>query len=145
LNNVLLDVETGKGVCVIDLDTVMPGSVLYDFGDMIRTFTSPVAEDEKLFEKAIVRVEIFEEICHGYLSVLSHKITQAEKKHFVLGAKYMILMIGLRFLTDYLQGDTYYKTQYSDHNLIRARNQFALLKDLERKENELNKIVTKYC
>lgn len=145
LNNVLLDDKSGQGVCVIDLDTVMPGSVLYDFGDMVRTFTSPVAEDEKQTEKAFVRVDVFEEICHGYLSVLANELTESEKNNLVLGAKYMILMIGLRFLTDYLQGDTYYKTKYSDHNLVRARNQFALLRNLESKEEELNLIVKKYC
>jgi len=145
LNNVLLDEKTGKGLCVIDLDTVMPGTVLYDFGDMIRTFTSPVAEDEKDTKKVILRVEIFEEICRGYLSVLTIDLTQFEKDNLVLGAKYMILMIGLRFLTDYLQGDTYYKTKYEDHNLVRARNQFALLRDLENKETELELIVKKYC
>jgi len=144
LNNVLLDEETGKGLCVIDLDTVMPGSVLFDFGDMIRTFTSPVAEDEKNTQKVVLRVEIFEEICRGYLNVIADHLTKAEKENLVLGAKYMILMIGLRFLTDYLQGDSYYKTTYSDHNLVRARNQFALLVDLENKEEELKLLVKKY-
>ncbi len=145
LNNVLLDDKTGQGVCVIDLDTVMPGSVLFDFGDMIRTFTSPVAEDEKDTQKVMLRMEIFEEICRGYLSVLANKLAKPEKENLVLGAKYMILMIGLRFLTDYLQGDTYYKTKYSDHNLVRARNQFFLLKDLENKEEELKLFVKKQC
>lgn len=144
LNNVLLDVNTGKGLCVIDLDTLMPGSVLFDFGDMVRTFTSPVAEDEKDAKKVEVRIEIFEEICRGYLSVLSNKLTQSEKENLLLGAKYMILMIGLRFLTDYIQGDTYYKTHYSDHNLVRARNQFALLINLEDKEKKLCSIIQKY-
>ncbi len=145
LNNVLLDDKSGKGVCVIDLDTVMPGSVLFDFGDMIRTFTSPVAEDEKDTQKVVLRVEIFEEICRGYLSVLANDLTRSEKDNLVLGAKYMILMIGLRFLTDYLQGDTYYKTKYADHNLVRANNQFALLSDLEIKEEELNRILKKHA
>lgn len=145
LNNVLLDEKTGKGLCVIDLDTVMPGSVLFDFGDMIRTFTSPVAEDEKDTQKVILRVEIFEEICRGYLSVIANKLTKSEKDNLVLGAKYMILMIGLRFLTDYLQGDSYYKITYSDHNLVRARNQFALLFDLENKEEELTWLLKKYA
>lgn len=145
LNNVLLDEKNGKGICVIDLDTVMPGSVLYDFGDMVRTFTSPLAEDDKELANVIVRTEIFEEICRGYLSVLAKELTSFEKENLLLGSKYMILMIGLRFLTDYLQGDTYYKTKYSDHNLVRARNQFALLKDLESKEEELDLIVKTYC
>ncbi len=144
LNNVLLDKKTGKGICVIDLDTLMPGLVLYDFGDMVRTFTSPVPEDEKDSSKVILRNEIFEALSKGYLSELSNVLTDTEKQHLITGAKYMILIIGLRFLTDYLENDVYFKTAYEDHNLVRARNQFALLKDLLNKEEELKSIITTY-
>lgn len=144
LNNVLLSKATGKGICVIDLDTLMPGLVLYDFGDMVRTFTSPVPEDEKDSSKVILRKEIFAALSKGYLSELSEVLTQVEKEQLINGAKYMILIIGLRFLTDYLENDVYFKTAYPDHNLVRARNQFALLKDLLRKEEELKKTISAY-
>ena len=144
LNNVLLDKDTGEGICVIDLDTLMPGLVLYDFGDMVRTFTSPVPEDEKDSSKVILRNEIFAALSKGYLSELSEILTETEKEQLITGAKYMILIIGLRFLTDYLENDVYFKTAYEDHNLVRARNQFALLKDLLSKEEELKSIITTY-
>ncbi len=144
LNNVLLDKNTGKGICVIDLDTLMPGLVLYDFGDMVRTFTSPVPEDEKDSSKVILRNEIFAALSEGYLSELSSDLTMVEKEQLMNGAKYMILMIGLRFLTDYLENDVYFKTAYEDHNLVRARNQFALLQDLSNKEKELKNIISTY-
>jgi Ser/Thr protein kinase RdoA (MazF antagonist) len=141
LNNVLLNKETGKGVCVIDLDTVMPGLVLYDYGDMVRSFTSPVAEDDKDISRVHLRLDIFEELTKGYLSQLSAVLTQTEKENLLLGAKYMTLIMGLRFLTDYIEGDVYYKTGYDDHNLVRAKNQFALYASLEERENELQKII----
>lgn len=144
LNNVLLSKATGKGICVIDLDTLMPGSVLYDFGDMVRTFTSPVPEDEKDSAKVILRKEIFAALSKGYLSELATVLTKVEKEQLINGAKYMILIIGLRFLTDYLEKDIYFKTAYPEHNLVRARNQFALLKDLMRNEEELKKIISAY-
>ncbi len=141
LNNALLHYQTGKGVCVIDLDTVMPGLVMYDYGDMVRSFTSPVPEDEKDISKVHLRKEIFEELTKGYLSVLSNVLTKTEKENLLLGAKYMTLIMGLRFLTDYIEGDVYYKTKYEDHNLVRAKNQFALLASLEGQEDELQKII----
>ncbi len=144
LNNVLLDQKTGKGICVIDLDTLMPGIVLYDFGDMVRTFTSPVAEDEKDVTKVVLREEILEALAKGYLSELSAFLTKPEKQYLLMGAKYMILIIGLRFLTDYLQNDVYFKTKYADHNLVRARNQFALLRNLVDNEARLNSIISKH-
>ena len=144
LNNVLLDAKTGEGICVIDLDTLMPGLVLYDFGDMARTFTSPVPEDEKDNSKVIFRKEVFSALSKGYLSELSEVLTKTEKEQLITGAKYMILIIGLRFLTDYLENDVYFKTAYNEHNLVRAKNQFALLEDLLRKEEELKKIISSY-
>lgn len=144
LNNVLLDASSGKGICVIDLDTLMPGLVLYDFGDMVRTFTSPVPEDEKDSTKVVLRKEIFAALSKGYLSELSTVLTTTEKEQLINGAKYMILIIGLRFLTDYLENDVYFKTAYNEHNLVRARNQFALLADLLKNEEDLKFIISKY-
>ena len=141
LNNVLLNAQTGKGVCVIDLDTVMPGLVMYDFGDMARSFASPVAEDDNDYSKVQFRKEIFESLTRGYLSVLSDILSTTEKENLLLGAKYMTLIMGLRFLTDYIEGDVYYKTNYDDHNLVRAKNQFALLKSIEDQEVELQEII----
>lgn len=144
LNNVLLDSKTGEGICVIDLDTLMPGLVLYDFGDMVRTFTSPVPEDEKDSTKVVLRKEIFAALSKGYLSELSTVLTTIEKKQLLNGAKYMILIIGIRFLTDYLENDVYFKTAYNEHNLVRARNQFALLADLLKNEKKLSNIIESY-
>jgi len=144
LNNVLLNAITSEGICVIDLDTLMPGLVLYDFGDMVRTFTSPVPEDEKDSSKVTLRKEVFSALSRGYLSELSNVLTKTEKEQLINGAKYMILIIGLRFLTDYLENDVYFKTAYDDHNLVRARNQFALLADLLKNEKELKSIIESY-
>ncbi len=141
LNNAMLSKQTGKGICVIDLDTVMPGLVLYDYGDMVRTFTSPVPEDEKDFSKVHLRKEIFEELTKGYLSELSAVLNAAEKENLLLGAKYMTLIMGLRFLTDFIEGDVYYKIKYDNHNLVRTKNQFALFASLESQEKELQKII----
>ena len=107
-------------------------------------FTSPVAEDEKDVTKVVLREEIFESLAKGYLSELSAFLTKPEKQYLLMGAKYMILIIGLRFLTDYLQNDVYFKTKYADHNLVRARNQFALLRNLVDNEARLNSIISKH-
>ncbi|MFN8259117.1 MAG: aminoglycoside phosphotransferase family protein [Bacteroidales bacterium] len=141
LNNALFDINTGKGICVIDLDTVMPGLLMYDYGDMVRTFTSPLAEDDTHFEKVKMRIEIFKQLTHGYMSELSNAIKKAEIENLVLGAKYMTLIMAVRFLTDYIEGDVYYKIKHPNHNIDRARNQFALLKSIENHEDELQKFI----
>ena len=145
LNNVLFENDSIKSICVVDLDTVMPGTVLYDYGDMVRTFTSPVEEDEPDPEKVVFREEIFEALTEGYLSELSDSLTKEEKEHLLFGAKIMLLMIGARFLTDFLEGDHYFKTARENHNLDRCRNQFILLRQLEEKETELQNIIMKYA
>ena len=144
LNNVLFDKEKAKYICVVDLDTVMPGSVLFDYGDMVRTFTSPVEEDEPDPEKVIFREDIFEALTQGYLSELKQSLKQGEKDHLLFGAKVMLLMIGVRFLTDFLEGDHYFKTARENHNLERCRNQFVLLKHLEKRESALQNIIKRY-
>ena len=144
INNVLLDAKSGKGICVIDLDTVMPGSVIYDFGDMVRTFTSPSPEDEADLTKVYVRLDIFEALVKGYLETAKAFIQPVEIEHLILGAKLITLIMGIRFLTDYLNGDVYYKIRYPEQNLRRARNQFHLVKDLIAKESQMQSIIAKY-
>ncbi len=144
LNNVLFRDDVVSPICVVDLDTVMPGTVLYDYGDMVRTFTSPVEEDEPDSSKVIFRVDIFEGLTDGYLSELKYSLTDCEKENLLFGAKVMLLMIGVRFLTDFLEGDHYFKISRGNHNLDRCKNQFVLLKQLEEKENELQGIIRRY-
>lgn len=141
LSNVLLDADTGEGLCVIDLDTLMPGTLLYDFGDMVRTFTSPVPEDEQEVSKVKLQLDIFKFLCMGYLPEMKKLLVPKEKELLLIGAKHMTFIMGIRFLTDYLMGDVYYKTKFPTHNLIRARNQFTLLKSIEAQEIEMQKII----
>jgi len=141
INNVLLDKITGKGICVIDLDTVMPGTLVYDFGDMVRTFVSPVEEDEPDLSKVDLRMDIFQSMCQGYLAEVANILTATEKSLLIDGAKLMTLIMAVRFLTDFLEGDIYYKTGRKEHNLDRCRNQLHLLHLIIKKENELNRVI----
>lgn len=144
LNNVMIDKETGKGICIIDLDTVMPGSALYDFGDSIRFGASTAKEDEKDLSKVSCSMELFEAYTKGFLEGTKGSLTKEEIKLLPMGAKVMTLECGIRFLTDYLQGDTYFKTAYDTHNLDRCRTQFKLVKDMEEKWDEMQQIVAQY-
>lgn len=144
LNNVLLDKATGDGLCVVDLDTVMPGSMLYDFGDSIRFGASSAAEDETDLSKVFVRLDMFEAYTEGFIKGLDGAVTNEEIAAFPLSAYIITLETGIRFLTDYLNGDTYFRIHRPDHNLDRARNQFKLVADMETKMDEMNKIVAKY-
>lgn len=144
LNNVLLDAETGKPMAVIDLDTVMPGSSLYDFGDSIRFGTNPVAEDEKDLSKVYCDVSLFEQYTKGYLEACGDSLTKAEKELLPYGAYLMTFECGMRFLADYLNGDTYFKIHYPEQNLDRCRTQFKLAADILAKMDELSAIVAKY-
>jgi len=141
LNNILIDNATGKAQCVIDLDTVMPGAAAYDFGDSIRFGASTGAEDETDLSKISVDVHLFEVFAKGYLSTANKFLTPAEKDSLVTGAYLMTLECGVRFLTDYLNGDVYFKIHRENHNLDRCRTQFKLVADMEEKEAELRKIV----
>lgn len=143
-NNVLLDVETGEAMCVVDLDTVMPGLVLYDFGDMVRTTTSRTAEDEIYLERVELELPMFDALTRGYLEATRDFLTPAEKKLLVLAGKLLTFTIGLRFLTDYLLGDTYFRIHREDHNLDRCRKQFRLIQSMNEREAEMQKIVEKY-
>ncbi|MGN1001434.1 MAG: phosphotransferase enzyme family protein [Oscillospiraceae bacterium] len=140
LNNVMLDAETKKALCVIDLDTIMPGLSLYDFGDSIRFGASTAAEDEKDLSKVRVDLELFRIYTRGYLTACPG-LTEQEKKMMPMGAKLMTLECGVRFLTDYLDGDHYFATKYDTHNLDRCRTQFKLVADMESKWADMAKIV----
>ena len=144
LNNIMLDASTGKPLAVIDLDTVMPGSLLYDFGDAIRFGASSAAEDELDLDKVFVKVEMFDAFAKGYIRGLGDSVTETEIKMLPVGAYLITLENGMRFLTDYIDGDTYFRTEYPEHNLDRARNQFKLVIDMEAKESVLNETVKKY-
>lgn len=144
LNNIMMDDETGEGICVIDLDTVMPGSVLYDYGDAIRFGASSAAEDETDLDKVYVRTDLFDAFTGGFIEGLGGSLTEAELRALPMGAWMMTFEVGIRFLADYLNGDVYFRTHYPTHNLDRARNQFKLVADMETKMGELEAIVEKY-
>ncbi|HUF60838.1 MAG TPA: aminoglycoside phosphotransferase family protein [Verrucomicrobiales bacterium] len=141
LNNVLIDDATEEGICVIDLDTVMPGSVLYDFGDMIRTVTNPALEDERDLSKVCMRMNMFRALLEGYWSTAGGFLNETEREHLAFSGKLLALIIGARFLTDYLQGDTYFKVHRRGQNLDRARSQFRLVKSIEEQEEEMRGVV----
>lgn len=144
LNNILIDKATGKPICIIDLDTVMPGSVLFDFGDAIRFGASSAAEDEKDLSAVFMREDMFEAFAGGFIGGLEESLTDTEILELPMGALVITLETGIRFLTDYLDGDTYFRTHYPEHNLDRARNQFKLVADMEEKMPEMLKTVKKY-
>jgi Ser/Thr protein kinase RdoA (MazF antagonist) len=131
LNNVLLDNETQEGICVIDLDTVMPGSALYDFGDLVRTSTSPAAEDEVDLSKVRMQLPMFEALVRGYLASAGGFLTPRERALLPFAGKLITFEIGLRFLTDWLEGDVYFKVKRPRHNLDRLRTQFKLVESIE--------------
>lgn len=141
LNNILFDEQTGKGLCILDLDTVMPGLSVFDFGDAIRFGANRAAEDEKDLEKVSLDPELYRFYVKGFLEGCKGSLTEGEIGLLPMGAKDMTLECGMRFLTDYLKGDVYFKIHYPEHNLDRARNQFALVADMERKWQEMCGIV----
>ena len=140
-NNVLLDDATGESLCVVDLDTVMPGLALYDFGDMVRTTTSPAAEDEQDLSKVAMQFPLFEALVRGYLSAAGEFLTETEKKFLAFSGKLITFEIGIRFLADYLAGDTYFKIHREGHNLDRCRTQFKLVESIELQEEKMNRLV----
>jgi hypothetical protein len=140
-NNVMLDDATGEGICVIDLDTVMPGLALYDFGDMVRTTTSPAKEDERDLSKVTMQCPMFEALVRGYLATAAEFLTPAEKKFLPFSGKLITFEIGIRFLTDFLAGDVYFKVHREGHNLDRCRTQFKLVESIEQQETAMNKLV----
>ena len=145
LNNVLMDKNTKKGICAVDLDTVMPGLSLYDFGDAIRFGANTAAEDEKDLSKVWMEESLFEAYAKGYLQEAGSSLTDKEIELLPAGAKLMTFECGIRFLTDYLQGDTYFKIHRENHNLDRCRTQFKLVSDMEKKWDAMHAIVKKYA
>ena len=142
LNNVLLDKKTRKSLCVLDLDTVMPGLSLYDFGDSIRFGAAPAAEDEKDVSKMGLDLHLFEVYTRGYIEACP-SLTPLEIEMLPMGARVITLELAVRFLTDYLDGDRYFGTQYPEHNLVRTRAQLKLVEDMESKWDQMNAIVSK--
>ena len=141
LNNVMFDASTGEALCVVDLDTVMPGLALYDFGDMVRTATSPTAEDEQELARVAMRFSLFEALVRGYLTSASEFLTAAEKEHLPCCGKVIAFEQGIRFLNDYLRGDVYYKVTRPAQNLDRCRTQFKLVESIEQQQREMERLV----
>ena len=140
INNVLMDEKSDEGMCVIDLDTCMPGCALYDFGDMVRSATNTTAEDDPDLTHVSCNRDVFETLVRGYLGAADF-LTPVERAHMVLSGRLMTLECGLRFLTDHLQGDTYFKIHRKAQNLDRCRTQFALAKSIEDQDDDLQRIV----
>jgi aminoglycoside phosphotransferase (APT) family kinase protein len=143
INNVMIDGTTDEAVCVIDLDTVMPGLALYDFGDLIRTATSPAAEDERDLSKVRMQMPMFESLVQGYLDASGSFLNDTEVSHLAFSGKLITLEVAIRFLTDYLEGDVYFKTHRPGQNLDRCRTQLQLVREIEANEPAMNAFVKK--
>lgn len=141
LNNILFDDATNEGICVIDLDTIMPGFSLYDFGDAIRFGGNTTREDDDNLDNVQISLELFESYAEGFLSASAKALTIDEVENLAFSAKLMTLECGIRFLTDYLDGDVYFRTHYEGQNLVRARNQFKLVYEIEQNMDKMNEIV----
>lgn len=144
LNNILFDQDTDRGLCIIDLDTIMPGLAANDFGDSIRFGASTAEEDEQNLDKVHFDINLYDIYVKGYLEMAKDVLTTEEIKSLPWGARLMTLECGMRFLADFLQGDVYFKTAYPEHNLVRARTQFRLVKEMEEQFSEMNEILKKY-
>jgi aminoglycoside phosphotransferase (APT) family kinase protein len=142
-NNVMLDSVTGEAMCVVDLDTVMPGCALYDFGDMVRTTTSSTMEDELDLSKVRLQMPMFKKLAEGYLENAGQFLSKSEKAHIAFAGKLITFTIGLRFLTDHLAGDTYFRIHRPGHNLDRCRTQFKLVESIEQQEAAMQTFVDK--
>jgi Ser/Thr protein kinase RdoA (MazF antagonist) len=141
ISNVLFNAD-GRGMCVIDLDTIMPGYFISDVGDMMRTYLSPANEEEKDFSKIEIREDFFRGIVQGYAKAMNNELTDPEKKLITYSGAFLVYMQALRFLTDYFNNDIYYGAKYEEHNFTRAGNQVELLKQMEKKKNVLDAIVS---
>lgn len=144
ISNVLFDRETGRALCVIDLDTVMPGLCAFDFGDSIRAGATTAAEDEADLSKVHFDLERFAAYTEGFLSAAGKALTPTELATLPDGALLMTFEVGIRFLADYLNGDVYFRTAYPEHNLVRARNQFKLVEEMEQKRPGMDALIQKY-
>jgi len=144
INNVMIDDETGEGICVIDLDTVMPGVAMYDFGDAVRTGAATAAEDEPELSKVAVNLDTYDRLCCGYLETAREFLTPTEIDHLAPAARLIMFTQGVRFLSDYVAGDVYYKIARPDHNLDRCRTQFHMVADMESKAEQMERTVAQY-
>ncbi len=144
LNNIMIDNETRRGICVIDLDTVMPGLAMHDFGDAIRFGANTAAEDERDLSKVSIDLDLFEVYAKGFLEGCKGSLTQKEVELLPMGAKMMTYECGMRFLADHIDGDHYFKIHRENHNLDRARCQFALVADMEKKWDDMQAIIKKF-
>ena len=140
INNVMFDLDSDKAVCVIDLDTVMPGLALNDFGDMVRTATSPTAEDETDLSTITMRMDYYEALVDGYLGTAGNFLNEAEVENLAMSGKVITIETGVRFLTDYLNGDKYFRVQRPHHNLDRCRAQFALAASIDAQLSEMQRL-----
>jgi len=145
LNNVLFDAGTGEGICIIDLDTIMPGLALYDFGDMVRSSTSTALENERDLSKVYMQMPMFEALVRGYLESAGDVLVEEEKRLLAFSGKLITFEIGIRFLADHLAGDTYFRVHREGENLDRCRNQFKLVESIEEQEEAMNKLVESFC
>ncbi len=145
MNNVMLDCDSRRALCVIDLDTIMPGFSVTDFGDAIRFGASTAAEDEKDLSKVSMDINLFEIYTKGFIKGCGGQLPKSEIMLLPEGAKMMTIECGMRFLTDYLEGDTYFKTSYPEHNLVRCRTHIKLVADMEAKWDKMKRIVTRFC
>lgn len=143
LNNVMIDDATSLGICVIDLDTVMPGLVLYDFGDMVRTATPSAPEDERDLAKVQMKMPMFEALARGYLEATAGFLTPAERKYLAFAGPLITFEIGIRFLADYLAGDVYFKIHRPDHNLDRCRTQFKMVREMEQLREQMETFISR--
>lgn len=141
INNVLLDMATGRRKCVIDLDTVMPGLTLYDFGDLVRTATCTAPEDETELERISIDLDLFRAVTEGYVEAIGMHLSPAEREHLVFAGKLITLETAIRFLTDHLNGDRYFKVHRPNHNLDRCRAQLRLVEEIERSQAVMERIV----
>ncbi len=140
----MIDDETGEAICVVDLDTVMPGLALYDFGDMVRTTTSPTKEDERDLSRIAMDFAMYEALLRGYLETAGDFLTPVERDHLAFAGKLITFEIGIRFLTDFLQGDVYFRTHRDGHNLDRCRTQFRLVECIEEQEEAMNRLAESF-
>lgn len=144
LNNLLFEKKSGQGLCIIDLDTLMPGYLYHDFGDAIRTLCNSAAENEKDVDVLYFDMSLFKHFTEGYLSKTKDLLTDEEWNSLPLSVEFMPFVMGLRFLTDYLYGNIYYKTDYNDQNLDRCKNQFALVRKMQEQRGEVARIIQSY-
>jgi len=143
-NNILFN-EANMAVCIVDLDTVMPGSILFDFGDAIRTGANTACEDEKDLDKVNINLTIFDAYARGFIEATKQSLTPQEVSMLAFSARFMTFIIGLRFLTDYIDGDPYFRTNYPEHNLDRTRVQFRLIESMESQATKMEEIIRRYC